>query len=290
MIEILVLALLIDLIIGEPKLHVITYFAKIIELFDKKYKRKGKYLDFLAGAFITIFIIFLGILIVFLVNHIENYYIKTFLLAYLLKISFSIRSLFEHVESCLTDDIDNLRKNVGKIVSRDTKKLKKGHLYSASIESLADNLVDAIIAPLFYFILFGVYGAIVYRAINLVDSMIGYKNNKYMYFGKFPARLDDIINFIPSRLLLIVLFIYILIRKEKNMLNSLKYKFKVNYLPISLYAFILNVKLEKIGFYSINEKKDLPKKDDLKNAIILTKKIVFAYIFIVFLLLLVFYV
>ncbi len=282
MIEILAIAIAIDLIIGEPKFHLITYFAKVVEFFDRKYKRRKNFFDIVAGSFLTIFIIFSAFLIVFFVNNIENYYLRILLLSYLLKISFSIRSLFEHVNACLVDDIEELRKNVGKIVSRRTENLSKGHLYSASIESLADNVVDAVIAPLFYFTLFGVYGAFIYRVVNLLDSLIGYRDDRYVYFGKLAARLDDFLNFFPSRFLLAVFLIYYI--KNRRIMDVFKYKFKVNYLPISLYAFLLNVRLEKIGVYSINETKEFPKKKDLKRAISLTKKIVVFYILFLFVL------
>lgn len=287
MIEILAVALAVDILFGEPRFHIVTYFAKIIEFLDKKYRRRGKFLDFLAGSLLMIFIIFLAIFIVFLAEKIENYYLKILILSYLLKVSFSIRSLFEHLNACLTEDIEELRKNVSKIVSRKTENLKKGHLYSASIESLADNIVDAVFSPLFYFALFGVYGAFLYRIINLADSIIGYKNEKYMYFGKLAAKLDDIFNYIPSRILLIVLLIYCIRDRDvrdaliKNFSKYGKYRFKVNYLPIVLYAFILNVKLEKIGRYCINESCALPKREDLERAISLTKRLILIYILLI---------
>lgn len=86
------------------------------------------------------------------------------------------------------------------IVGRDTENLSEEGVIKAAVETVAENTSDGVIAPLFYMLLFGAAGGVVYKSINTMDSMVGYKNDKYIDFGKFAARLDDIVNFIPSRL------------------------------------------------------------------------------------------
>ena len=96
--------------------------------------------------------------------------------------------------------IEDARTAVSMIVGRDTASLNEEGVTKAAVETVAENTSDGVIAPLFYMALFGVYGAFVYKAINTMDSMTGYKNDHYIYFGTCAAKLDDIANFIPARL------------------------------------------------------------------------------------------
>ncbi len=100
-------------------------------------------------------------------------------------------------------DIDQARKKVGALVSRDTASLQADDILRASIESVAENTVDAITAPLLYAIIGGPAGVLTYRAINTLDAMVGYRNNRYGEFGWFSARLDDIANWLPARITVI---------------------------------------------------------------------------------------
>lgn len=92
------------------------------------------------------------------------------------------------------------RIKVGQIVGRDTKHLDSPEVTRATVETIAENTVDGIISPLFFFALGGLPLAVVYRAANTLDSMIGYKNDRYLYFGRVAARVDDVLNYIPARL------------------------------------------------------------------------------------------
>ena len=97
-------------------------------------------------------------------------------------------------------DIEAARTKVGWIVGRDTEDLTDAEIARATVETIAENTVDGIIAPLFFFVLGGVPLAVLYRAANTMDSMIGYKNDKYLYFGRAAAKLDDVLNYIPARI------------------------------------------------------------------------------------------
>ena len=98
------------------------------------------------------------------------------------------------------DGLEAGRKRLSWIVGRDTSKLTPQQIRTATFETMSENLSDGVIAPMFYFLCFGVIGAMVYKMINTLDSMIGYKNERYQDFGKFAAKLDDIVNYLPARI------------------------------------------------------------------------------------------
>ncbi len=114
------------------------------------------------------------------------------------------RSLYDEgariVRILATGTLQQARQQIGYLVSRQTDDLSKRDIYKAAVETLIENTTDAIVAPLFYYWLFGFVGLVLYKLINTLDSMIGYRNRRYEYFGKFAARLDDVANFIPARI------------------------------------------------------------------------------------------
>lgn len=107
-----------------------------------------------------------------------------------------VREVFKAVDRSLEEG----RKQVARIVGRDTSELSVQEIRTAALETLAENLSDGVIAPLFWYLILGVPGMLAYKMINTLDSMIGYKNERYRQFGCFAARLDDIANYIPARL------------------------------------------------------------------------------------------
>lgn len=116
----------------------------------------------------------------------------------------ALRSLgeagFSVRDPLLRGDVEGARRSVSMIVGRDTKPLDAEGIAKAAVETVAENTSDGVTAPLFYMILFGGIGGIFYKAVNTMDSMTGYRNDRYRYFGTAAARLDDIMNFIPARL------------------------------------------------------------------------------------------
>lgn len=98
------------------------------------------------------------------------------------------------------EGLDAGRKQLSRIVGRDTSKLDAQQIRIAVLETMSENLSDGVIAPLFYYAIAGVPGMMVYKMVNTMDSMLGYRNERYEWFGKFAARLDDVTNFIPARL------------------------------------------------------------------------------------------
>lgn len=99
-----------------------------------------------------------------------------------------------------TGDLPAARKAVGRIVGRDTRELTRDGVIKAAVETVAENFSDGVLAPLFYMLLGGAPLAMMYKAVNTMDSMVGYKNDRYLYFGRAAARLDDAANYLPSRI------------------------------------------------------------------------------------------
>ena len=105
-----------------------------------------------------------------------------------------VKAVFEAVDRSTEEG----RKQVGRIVGRDTSRLSPQEIRAAALETLAENLSDGVIAPMFWFALLGLPGMMAYKMVNTLDSMIGYKNETYLYFGRAAAKLDDVVNFIPA--------------------------------------------------------------------------------------------
>nr|WP_277601253.1 adenosylcobinamide-phosphate synthase CbiB [Marinitoga sp. 38H-ov] len=265
-------SILLDLIFEEPpeKIHPVAFMGIIGKRLYKKYSNNLKY--FIVGMMSLILeIAFWGILIYF-IQKVNIIIIKNIILIYILKTTFSIKSLYRHVERCKTNDLNELKRNVSYIVSRNTNDLDKNHLYSAAIESLSENINDSITAPLFYYLLFGIYGSIIYRVVNTYDALFGYRNAKYEWYGKFCARLDDVLNYIPARITALIISFFNL----KGAFNYIKKygRIKVNSTyPMSAFAGVLGLGFEKEGVYKFSGK--LPEIEDLNRALKLYKKVVF---------------
>jgi adenosylcobinamide-phosphate synthase len=264
--SLLILAVSLDLLFAEPPLllHPVFWFSRILELFRRFFsavERRSAALQFVYGV-ITVLAVLTFALLLSAIPLSQPFTFAWHL--YLLFSSISIKSMIQHAENCLRTNFDP--REVQKIVSRDTTKLNGPQLRSAVIESTAENYVDGVLSPLFYFSLFGVPGAIVYRAINLCDSMIGYRG-RYEYFGKFAARLDDAANYIPARIALLFFEFF----RRGAFSYGLKNKVKLNGCTISAMSYVLGVKLEKPGYYSLPGRD--PKEEDVQKAIGIFKRL-----------------
>lgn len=278
---ILVTAIVFDIVFGEypTKFHPVIYMGFLGKLFDKLYtSKKNNLIAFFLGMFSLGTEVSLWIFIVFGVDLIEIFWLRLIIEIYLLKASFSIRALYVHVKSCVTDDESELRKRVSLIVSRDVSKLDKPHLYSAAIESLSENISDSITGPLFYYALFGLYGAMIYRVVNTYDALFGYRTPCYEWFGKFPARFDDLLNILPSRLTAMIILIFNPSRAWEYLRRYGGIKINATY-PMSAFAGVLGVGFEKIGYYKFHG--PLPEKHDVQRALRLYKRVVFVLISVV---------
>lgn len=234
------IAYTIDLIFGEFEKfknfkHPIIFMGDYIKWFERKF-----YLDnIFRGFLLTLTLLCIVFTITYALTFIDNVFIQGFFCSF----AISSKMLFESVKNVLTSK--NPKYEISMLVSRDTKEMNESEINKACIETYAENLSDGVIAPLFYLTLFGITGAYIYKAVNTLDSMVGYKNKRYEKFGKFSARLDDIANYIPSRLT--ALIIALLFLSKKAFLNFYKYGKKHESLnagfPISSMALALNIKL-----------------------------------------------
>ncbi len=253
----LITALILELSKSEPpeKLHPTVWFGKIIGFLDRNLPE-----GVLSGIFPPMITAFFAFILAEIPSLIPEP--LSFLLSgYLLYTSISIKSMIEHAERCIKGGRINPNE-VRKIVSRDIEGLKEWQMNSAVIESIAENFVDGVLAPLLYYSVFGLHGALIYRAVNTCDAMLGYRTGKYKKFGKVSARLDDIANFLPSRLSLLLY----LILSRRAFLCGLRKNPKLNGHSISAMAGLLEVKLEKKGKYTIECGKE-PKTEDVVRSI-----------------------
>jgi adenosylcobinamide-phosphate synthase len=266
-IMILALAIALDLALGDPPnaLHPVAWMGKVLSFMERGSKVHSPPAQFLYGLVMTVLTMALFV--------IPTYYILMYLkglnlvaciivAAVLLKSTFSIKGLRRtalKVKGFLQENkLDEARYELRSLVSRN-RDLPKPLLVSATVESVAEGTGDSLVAPLFYFLLLGVPGAVGYRVVNTMDAMIGY-HGKYEYLGKFASRLDDVLNFIPSRLtaLLLVLAAFVM---KKNGYNSWQTALREHTRtespnagwPMAAMAGALDVRLEKAGHYQLGK-------------------------------------
>ena len=208
----LLAAWLADRILGDPAWlpHPVVGFGNLIAAGEKRWnrgthrRRKGAWMAILlvAGTFIVTFAFLLGLRRLgqvlgcgVLLQRIAEGILIFFCLAGTTLIR-EVREVFRAVDS----SVEEGRERVGRIVGRDTSELTPQEIRTAALETLAENLNDGVVAPLFWLALLGVPGMIAYKMINTLDSMIGYRNERYLEFGRFAARMDDVAGWIPARL------------------------------------------------------------------------------------------
>ena len=259
-------ALLLDFLIGDPKTkyHPTAWIGKLIAVLvpftrnnsPKKELFGGILIVFAVVAIVSTLLVALDFGISLLTIDIVSLVVSIAVGSILLKTTIAIRGMQKHalsvVDALEKDDLDSARNHLSMIVKRNTKHLDKNHISSAVLESVSENTVDGITGPLFYYAIFGLPGAFVYRAINTIDSMVGYKTSLFRNIGWFGANCDTILNYIPSRLTGLVMILSALIlgynwkesfyimRRDGKKLESPNAGF-----PIAALAGALGTKLEK---------------------------------------------
>lgn len=209
-----VLGWVLDLILGDPPYlpHPVVGFGKIISRGEKLLNKGNRRI--LKGALFSVSLIVLSFFfMLFLIkglNQVHPYLsmvLSTITIFYCLAGSTLIREV-KQVFIALESSIEEGRKQVARIVGRDTSNLTPQQIRTAALETLSENLSDGVIAPMFWFMLLGVPGMFAYKMINTLDSMLGYKSERYKQFGCWAARIDDIANYIPARLTAFLMIIY----------------------------------------------------------------------------------
>ncbi|MGA2120617.1 MAG: adenosylcobinamide-phosphate synthase CbiB [Methanoregula sp.] len=204
-------ALVVDRLIGDPhsRYHPVALLGSFIGIWGRPayYPQERQRI---AGVLFWVLTVFLFCLPFYLVTTFAPWYLYLLIAPFLLKCCFAWKSLEEHTQavvSALNEGVEIGREKVRLLVSRDTAKLDRDHILSAGYESMTENLTDSIIAPLFWFSLFNLPGAAVCRAINTMDAMLGYRDERKR-LGWCAARMDDLLNFIPARITVLLLLIW----------------------------------------------------------------------------------
>ena len=207
----LIIGSIVDFILGDPRglWHPVQGIGWVISRLEKILRRlfpAGRRGERWAGAVLVVLTLLVSVgvpaLLLFLLSLVHP------LLSFLLSCVFcwqllaakSLRTESLKVEKALEEEgLEAGRRAVSMIVGRDTQDLTEEGVIKADVETVAENTSDGVTAPLFYMILAGPLGGFAYKAVNTMDSMVGYKNDKYLYFGRAAAKLDDVLNLIPAR-------------------------------------------------------------------------------------------
>ncbi|WP_352404435.1 adenosylcobinamide-phosphate synthase CbiB [Sporanaerobacter acetigenes] len=306
----IILAVLLDLLIGDPYSfpHPVKYMGKLISVEDKLQRKifktkKGLKIGGFIMAFLNIciayfvpFLLLKSIKKYELIYHIVN--------VYLIYTCIAARCLHKEamkVYKAFDDGIEEARLKLSYIVGRDTENLTESEIIKADIETVAENTSDGVIAPIFYILLFGAPGGMMYKMINTMDSMLGYMNEKYIDLGYFPARVDDVFNFIPARISGILMCVSSMFKYDvKNGFKIMLRDRKNHKSPNSAYlegavAGLLNIQLGGSSYYfgkivekpTIGDDNRSLEKDDIKRTVEIMYRaemiLIFIYICIVLL-------
>lgn len=200
-------AILVDRVIGDPRScpHPVQLLGWLISQFERSWNRGSARARLVKGfCLVTLVTITTAGISWALEQWLSQTYLGLVLLIWLMSTTLAVNSLCRHALQVYTPlvakDLDRARHYTSYIVGRDTECLTASEIIRAVVETIAENTSDGITAPMFYLLLFGLPGAMTYKAINTLDSMLGYKDERFLYFGRAAAKLDDIANYLPARL------------------------------------------------------------------------------------------
>lgn len=312
----LIFSLAIDVIYGElpTKIHPVVIIGSIISFFKKIFiNLKSK----ISGLLTYVFTCIISGAILYLLYYIFsiNNFILFIFFCIMLSSTFSVKMLIHtaiDVKNDLNNNIEKARQSVSYLVSRNTDELTEEFIVSAVIESLTENITDSYVAPVFYYLIcsliilfFPVNKMIfylmlipmIYRMSNTMDAMLGYKNDELINIGFFPANVDDILNYIPSRIagLYVVVSAYLLNFDGKNSLKIMLRDARKCPSPNSGYtmastAGALNIQLNKKDTYILGDNNKNITRNDIEDAVNLTKMTIILFTLTILLLLTIIYV
>ena len=195
-----IIGALLDLMLGDPRWmpHPIRGIGLLIQRLEKLLRRIPH--ERIAGCLLVCGVLMATVSTVELSLRWAGLIAATYWIFTSLAVRSLDRESHEVIDALRHGDLDQARALVGRLVGRDTNALSQSDIVRAVFETVAENMSDAIVAPLFYLVLLGVPGMVVYKAVNTMDSMVGYKNERYVRFGWAAARLDDVANYIPARI------------------------------------------------------------------------------------------
>ncbi len=306
----LILSLAIDVIFGElpTRIHPVVIVGFFIDFFKKAFINvKGR----ISGLLVVLCVCVVSAIVLYVIYSIcsVNGILLFIVFAILLSSSFSVNMLLQtavDVKEAFDESIDKARQLVSYLVSRDTDELTESFIVSATIESLTENITDSYIAPVLYYFVFGaiilyhpfdkclyflLLIPILYRVFNKMDAMLGYQTDELADIGFFPAKIDDILNYIPSRIsgMLVVISAYLLKLDGKNAYMIMSRDARKCPSPNSGYtmattAGALNIQLIKKDTYILgDDNKDIT-ADDISKAVKLSKLTIILFTVIIILL------
>ncbi|AJW70007.1 cobalamin biosynthesis protein [Nitrosopumilus adriaticus] len=286
------IAIFLDLLFGDPKnkYHPTAWIGRFIAILTPIAKNQNTIIEKAGGILIITITSIIVISLLFILNlgisiitfDVISIVVSVIVGGLLLKTTIAIRGMERHAKSVLEsldeDNLEKARTNLSMIVKRNTKNLDKNHVISGVLESISENTVDGITGPLFYFSIFGLPGAFVYRVVNTADSMIGYKTHLFKNVGWFTATCDTVLNYIPSRLTGLVMIISAAIL-QNNWKESYKIMIRdgkktespnAGY-PMAALAGALETKFEKINHYKLGDGEIVLTKEHVFSAITMMK-------------------
>ena len=281
---VVVLTFLVDILLGDPpnRFHPVAWMGNAIGLVRRSAPKSGEVVRFGWGmALVFGGMVFIGILGWLIQRACQSCpaLVSIFVQAIVLKCSFSISSLAKAAKGVSTalrnEDIAAARHQVAyHLVSRDVSKLDESKLSAATIESIAENTSDSVIAPLFYFAIAGLPGALVYRFVNTCDAMLGYRTAELEWFGKVAARTDDVLNWLPARITAVLILLVGGIRNG-SFRKATRIWMRDHRLtaspnaghPMSAASGVLGVVLEKEGHYVLGASESYPTAATIEQSI-----------------------
>ena len=205
----LLFGFILDFLLGDPYAlpHPVRLIGNTITFSEKLFRKLLPNQEFLSGMLLWSSVVVLStgipLVILLLCYHINIWLgvtVESIFCYYLIAPKCLQKESMKVCHALEQHDISKARKSLSMIVGRDTDVLDEKGIIKATVETVAENTSDGVTAPLFYMIFGGAVSAFLYKAVNTMDSMLGYKNEKYLYFGRFSAKADDVFNFIPSRI------------------------------------------------------------------------------------------
>ena len=305
------MSLAIDVIFGElpAKIHPVVIIGSLITFFKRIFiKIKNR----LSGLLVVLGVCIVSFIIMYLIYKVSSFnaFVFSALFIILLSSTFSVKMLLHtayDVKDALDNDIDRARQLVSYLVSRRTDELTEPLIVSAAIESLTENITDSYVAPIFYY---GVFAIIImifkipdqlfyllmvpmlYRISNTLDAMLGYKTDELICIGYFPAKIDDVLNYVPSRIsgLFVVISAYLLKLDGRNAYRIMRRDARKCPSPNSGFtmattAGALNIQLIKKDTYILGDDNKYITSDDISHAVDLSKLTIILFTITVILLL-----
>ena len=276
--EVLLLAFAMDILFGEPPgaIHPVVWMGRGIKYLKSLPVQNRRVLGILMVVVMTGVSMLAGMLVMLATPLIPET-AALLVMAYFLKSTFSIRMLLTTsrgiMERMHSGNISEAQEALRALVSRDTAQLDEHQVASAVIESITENFVDGILSPILFYLVLGLPGSLVYKAVNTLDSMVGYRNKEFIELGRPSARMDDILNWIPARLSLVFIGAAALITgsvagaakiclRDHNLTPSPNSGW-----PMAAAAGALGVRLEKPKNYVLGNEFRLPEAADVERAV-----------------------